>query len=195
MSEIEFVTALHRAQTGDAETRERLFAVLYNELRRMAQRALRRGAAVTLSPTTLLHETFIDISQRATIEFVDRGQFMSYASRAMRGLIVDYLRRRHAQKRGGEFKIISLSTEVPLSSYDGLPSDIEKLNDALESLARVEPRLAECVDLRFFCGFSLAEIAQLLDVSQRTVERDWNKARLLLDRFINDRDGAWQAAS
>jgi RNA polymerase sigma factor (TIGR02999 family) len=194
MSELEFVTALHRAHTGDAESRERLFTVLYRELRRVAQRELRRGAAVTLSPTTLLHETFIDISRREAIQFVDRGQFMSYASRAMRGLIVDYLRSRYAQKRGGAFHIISLPTEAPLSSYNGLPSDIEKLNDALESLAKIEPRLAECVDLRFFCGFSLAEIAQLREVSKRTVERDWNKARLLLDRFINDLEGEWQPA-
>ena len=176
---------MHAAGTGDMEARDRLFAMLYEELHRMAQRELRRGAAVTLSPTTLLHETFLNISHRESLAFGDCGQFMSYAARAMRGLIVDYLRSRHAQKRGGEFEITSLPTELPHALQEDRQSvEIEKLNEALESLAKLDARLAECVDLKFFCGFSFNEIAQLRDVSERTVQRDWDKARLLLNRFI-----------
>jgi DNA-directed RNA polymerase specialized sigma24 family protein len=113
MTDSGLMAIMHAAGTGDMEARDRLFAMLYEELHRMAQRELRRGAAVTLSPTTLLHETFLNISHRESLAFGDCGQFMSYAARAMRGLIVDYLRSRHAQKRGGDFEITSLPTELP----------------------------------------------------------------------------------
>jgi RNA polymerase sigma factor (TIGR02999 family) len=195
MTESGLMAIMHAAGTGDMEARDRLFAMLYEELHRMAQRELRRGAAVTLSPTTLLHETFLNISHRESLAFGDCGQFMSYAARAMRGLIVDYLRSRHAQKRGGEFEITSLPTELPHAAQEDRQSlEIERLNEALESLAKIDARLAECVDLKFFCGFSFNEIAQLRDVSERTVQRDWDKARLLLNRFINDQEDQWQSA-
>lgn len=187
VSDFSFAAIAHTAQTGDAAARGRMFASLYDELRNMAQRELRRRVALTLSPTTLLHETFLNISQRESAHFVDGRQFMAYAARAMRGLIVDHLRSRYARKRGSEFDIISLPTELPLAPDVDIQSiQIDKLNDALESLAKVDTRLAECVDLKFFCGFSFNEIAQLRDVSERTVQRDWDKARLLLNRFIND---------
>jgi RNA polymerase sigma factor (TIGR02999 family) len=195
VSEVNFMAALHAAQIGDAKARDRLFTFLYDELRRMAQRELRRGAPVALSATTLLHETFLNMSQRNSLRFSTRGEFMSYASRAMRGLIVDHLRTRHAEKRGGQVQINSLSAGLPLEPAGGESIEMEKLSDALESLEKIDPRLAECVDLKFFCGFSFAEIAQLRDVSERTVQRDWDKARLLLNRFISDRENEWQAAS
>ena len=195
MPNTELVKIMQAAEMGDPDARDRLFTTLYDELRRMAQRELRRGGMVTLSPTTLLHETFLNISHRESLAFGDCGQFMSYAARAMRGLIVDYLRSRHAQKRGGEFEITSLPTELPHAAQEDRQSlEIEKLNEALESLAKIDARLAECVDLKFFCGFSFNEIAQLRDVSERTVQRDWDKARLLLNRFINDQEGQWQSA-
>lgn len=170
------------------EARGQLFTMLYDELRRMAHRELRRGAAITLSPTTLLHETYLNLSQRQSLAFSDSGQFMSYAARAMRGLIVDYLRSRHAQKRGGGFEITSLPTEIPSVPQEsaGESIQVDKLNDALESLALIDARLAECVDLKFFCGFSFNEIAELRKVSERTVQRDWDKARVLLSRIMND---------
>ncbi len=190
MTDSGLMAIMHAAGTGDMEARDRLFATLYEELHRMAKRELRRGAAVTLGPTTLLHETFLNISHRESLAFGDRGQFMSYAARAMRGLIVDYLRSRHAQKRGGDLEITSLPTELPHAVQEDRQSlQIDKLNEALESLAKLDARLAECVDLKFFCGFSFNEIAQLRDVSERTVQRDWDKARLLLNRFIDDEEG------
>ena len=197
MSKTGFVEIVHAVEGGDAEAHGRLFALLYDELRRMAQRELRRGAALTLSPTTLLHETYLSVSQRESLSFSDCGKFMSYAARAMRGLIVDYLRSRHAQKRGGEFEITSFPTEHPdvPQAPTGDSIQIEKLNEALESLARIDARLAECVDLKYFCGFSFNEIAKLRAVSERTVQRDWDKARLLLSRFIADPETVWQPAS
>ncbi|MET0535833.1 MAG: ECF-type sigma factor [Steroidobacter sp.] len=185
---------MHAAETGDPIARDQLFTALYAELHRMARRELPQKGSVTLSPTTLLHETFLNISQREALTFSDRAQFMSYAGRAMRGLVVDYLRRRQAQKRGGKFEITSLPAELPGALEDSHSLQLEKLNDALESLARIDTRLAECVDLKFFCGFSFGEIAELRNVSERTVQREWDKARLLLNRLINDRSDQISAA-
>lgn len=163
--------------------REQLFAVLYQELHRMAQRELRRNGAATLSPTTLLHEAYLNISQRGSAPFADRANFMAYAARAMRGLLIDYLRSRQAQKRGGEFEISSMSTELPQAPPD---AEMSKLSDALDQLAEADPRLAECVDLKFFCGFSFLDIAAMRSVTERTVRRDWEKARILLHRLLDE---------
>lgn len=197
MSEISFAEFMHAVEIGAPKPRDEHFVVLYDALRQMAQRELRRGAGVSLSPTTLLHETYLNISQRESVAFSDRGQFMSYAARAMRGLIVDYLRSRHAQKRGGEFKITSLPTELPHASEEmaGQSLRVDQLNDALESLEKIDARLALCVDLKFFCGFSFNEIARLREVSERTVQRDWDKARLLLRRIIGQREPDCEAVA
>ena len=164
--------------------REKLFGSLYSELHRMAQHELRRNAAVTLSPTTLLHETYLNLSQRQSLDFPDRARFMAYASRAMRGLLIDYVRSRQAQKRGGGFAITSLPTELPQAQAADV--ELEKLSAALESLAAMDARLAQCVDLKFFCGFSFVDIAEMWSVSERTVQRDWDKARVLLNRLLHD---------
>ena len=155
----------------------------------MAQRELRSNSAATLSPTTLLHETFLSIARRQSLEFGSGAQFLSYASRAMRGLLIDYVRGRQAQKRGGDLQILPLETDLLVAIEDD-DDDFEwhrlqRLHEALESLAQLDARLAECVDLRFFCGLSFDEIARLKGVSGRTVQRDWDKARLLLNRLIN----------
>jgi RNA polymerase sigma factor (TIGR02999 family) len=162
-----------------------LFAMLYSQLREMAQSALRRsGPRLTLSPTTLLHDAYIDLSSRDPLLFPDRARFMAYASRAMRGLIVDYIRDARAQKRGSAFEITSLPTEVEPADLDGDQVTLGRLSDAMDELSSLEPALAELVDLKFFCGFSLVEIADMRDTSERTVQRDWQKARLLLYRFM-----------
>lgn len=168
-------------ETG-RENRDRLFDALYRELHRVAERELRRNATVTLSPTTLLHETYLSMS-RGSDPIGGRAQFMSYAGRAMRGLLIDYLRSRQAQKRGGQFEITTLPTELPLTDEE---VETEKLSAALDELAKVDARLAQCVDLKFFCGYSFAQIAELWAVSERTVQRDWDKARVLLNRLIGD---------
>ena len=179
---------IQSAEQGDARSREQLFTVLYDELHRLAQRELRRNASLTMSPTTLLHETYLNISGRQSAAFPDRARFLAYASRAMRGLLIDYVRSRRAQKRGGAFEITSLPTELPeRARADG---DLEGIGEALESLGAVEPRLAQIVDLKFFCGFSFAEIAELLGISERTAQRDWDKARILLQRYLRDHDSA-----
>ena len=166
------------ADGGDGAAAGQLFATLYRELHRVAAHQLRIGAPnSTLGATTLLHECYLDLSGSAAI-FPDRARFIAYASRAMRGLIVDHIRERRALKRGGEFHLTTLNTqtEVPIPVMD----EITRLNDALAGLEEAEKPLAELVDLKFFCGFSLADIAVMRNVSERTVQRDWQKARLYL---------------
>jgi RNA polymerase sigma factor (TIGR02999 family) len=107
---------------------------------------------------------------------------MGYAARVMRGLIIDHARSRQAQKRGGQFEITTLGTEVE-NAVDG-EEKLERISGALDELAKAEPALAEVVDLKFFCGFSFQEIATMRDVSERTVQRQWEKARIYLHRSI-----------
>jgi RNA polymerase sigma factor (TIGR02999 family) len=178
-------TLIVSAEQGDRAAADTLFAALYDELHRMARRELaKRGAGVTLGATTLLHEAYLDISDRDGAAFPDRNRFMAYASRVMRGLIIDYARRRQAQKRGGEFEITSIATDVAekVADADGLA----RLSDALDELEATEPRLARIVDLKFFCGFSFAEIGSMVGVSERTVQRDWEKARIYLHRVLRE---------
>jgi RNA polymerase sigma factor (TIGR02999 family) len=173
------------AGQDDPAANDRLFQALYAELHRLAKRELwRSGGGVTLGATTLVHETFLDMSSRASVSFPDRARFMGYAARAMRGLIIDYARNRHAQKRGGGFEITSLDTEIADDVADHV--ELTRIGDALEELAQVDLPLAQLVDLRFFCGFSVAEIAALRGVSERTVQRDWEKARIYLHRTLRD---------
>jgi RNA polymerase sigma factor (TIGR02999 family) len=173
------------AEQGDRAAADTLFATLYDELHRMARRELaRRGAGVTLGATTLLHEAYLDISDREGAAFPDRNRFMGYASRVMRGLIIDYARRRQAQKRGGQFEITAIATDVA----DETPGadELTRVSDALDELDATEPRLARIVDFKFFCGFSFAEIGSMLGISERTVQRDWEKARIYLHRVLRD---------
>lgn len=182
----ELISLLYAAEAGDAHARNRLFSFLYEDLRRMAWRHLRNSSAMTLSPTTLLHETFLNISQRDSVAFADAGLFISYVARAMRGLLIDHARRRRASKRGGELEITSLPSELPHTTEDHQAMQLDRLNDALLSLATIDPKLAECVDLKFFCGLSFRDIARLRGSSERTVRREWDKARLLLGGMMID---------
>ena len=171
------------AEHGDSQAAEALFAALYSELHRLAKHQLgRHGMQVSLSATTLLHEAYLDMAARDGPSFPDRARFMGYAARVMRGLIIDHARERHAQKRGGLFEITALDTDAVESAVDH--RELVRISETLEELSRVEPALAEIVDLKFFCGFSFVEIAAMQDVSERTVQRNWEKARIYLHRKI-----------
>jgi RNA polymerase sigma factor (TIGR02999 family) len=172
------------AEGGDPRAAAELFTALYRELHRLARRQLHANASgLTLGATTLLHEAYIDMSGRG-VQFPDRARFFSYAARAMRGLIIDYVRERRAIKRGGEFVLTTLDTQVAESVAGA--SDLVQLDDALAGLSQVDPALAEVVDLKFFCGLTFIEIAELRKVSERTVRRDWDKARVLLHELLRD---------
>jgi RNA polymerase sigma factor (TIGR02999 family) len=175
------------AERGDAGAGEALFTALYAELHRLARRELARNGHGTLGTTTLLHEAYLDISGRAGAVFPDRARFMAYASRVMRGLIISYVRNRQAQKRGGRFELTTIGDGVAAAAPGG--HGLQRLSDALDELATTDPALAQVVDLKFFCGFSLREIAAMRGVSERTLQRDWEKARIFLHDSIVD-DGA-----
>ena len=171
------------AEQGDGVAAGALFAELYSELHRIAKRELaRRGVPVSLSATTLLHEAYLDIAARDRPSFPDRARFMSYAARVMRGLIIDHARNRHAQKRGGQFELTSCDAQCVDKTAD--PRELTEISEALDELAKTEPSLVEIVDLKFFCGFSFAEIAAMRDVSERTVQRNWDRARIYLHHSI-----------
>jgi RNA polymerase sigma factor (TIGR02999 family) len=175
---------LASAERGDRAAADAVFTALYDELHRMAKRELaRRGGGVTLSATTLLHDAYLSISQREGIGFPDRNRYMGYASRVMRGLIIDYARNRQAQKRGGLFEITSISTDVADPMSDA--AELSRISDALDELATVDQRLVRVVDLKFFCGFTFVEIAEMMGVTERTIQRDWEKARIFLYQRLN----------
>ncbi|WP_200230816.1 ECF-type sigma factor [Rubrivivax gelatinosus] len=173
---------LQHADAGDGEAAARLFDTLYRELHRVARREVHAHAAgMTLGATTLLHETYLDMAGRE-LSFPDRARFFAYASRAMRGLIVDRLRARHALKRGGSLQFTEWKTDavgVPPAGDDGVV-------DALAALARADAALAELVDLHCFGGLELVEIAARRGVSERTVQRHWEKARLYLRHALGE---------
>lgn len=160
----------------DAET---LFGALYAELHRLAKRQLARGGSdPSLGVTTLLHEAYLDISARHGAVFADEAHFMGYAARVMRGLIIDHARAQHAAKRGGEFELTSLKTDD--LEVEASPRELGAISDALDELAAFDRSLAEIVDLKFFCGFSFGEIAAMRGMSERSVQRHWERARVYL---------------
>jgi RNA polymerase sigma factor (TIGR02999 family) len=187
----EIEALIRRADRADRGAADELFALLYDELHRLAEHHLRRGGAgLTLGPTTLLHEAYLNVAGRDRVAFPDRARFLAYASRAMRGLLIDYARRRQAAKRGRQLEI-TLAGDEPLSPDAVRTAEgLERLGDALDELATLNPGLAELVDLHFFCGLTFAEIADLRGVSERTVQRDWRKARVLLHKTLLDEDEA-----
>ena len=169
-------------ERGDTAASRILFATLYDELHRLAKRQLNRHAyALTLNTTTLLHEAYIEMAAKDEAAFPDEARFLGYAARVMRGLIVDYARNRQALKRGGGFEITSLESDAA-EAADG--AQLAELGAALDQLGVVEPELARVVDLKFFCGFSFGEIAAMHGISERTVQRQWEKARMYLHRAL-----------
>lgn len=175
------------ADAGDPAAKDALFAALYAELHRLAEgHVYRAGGNITLGATTLLHEAYLRIADRDTLAFPDRNRFLGYASRAMRGLVIDYVRHRRARKRGGDLTFTTLDEGRVVPAVGGY--DLDALGGALDELAVLDPPLAQLVDLKFFCGFTFAEIASLRGVTERTVQRDWAKARVLLHRFLGGED-------
>jgi RNA polymerase sigma factor (TIGR02999 family) len=177
------LSLMEKAESGDRSAVDALFAALYAELHRVAKRELwRKGEVASLGTTTLLHEAYLDIAGRSGASFPDEGRFMGYAARVMRGLIIDHARSRHAVKRGGQFEITRLETGFADQIAD--ERELTRISEAIDQLATADPALAEVVDLKFFCGFSFAEIAAMQGISERTVQRQWEKARIYLHRSL-----------
>lgn len=180
---MDLTSPLPDGTADDRVVADALFGTLYAELHRLARREVHRhGPVGGLSATTLLHEAYLSMSGREGPAFVDRARFMAYAARVMRGLIIDDVRRRRSHKRGGLFSITSLGDDH--ADHVMNPHALIQISDALDELAEVEPGLAEIIDLKFFCGFSFAEIAAMRGVSERTIQRNWEKGRLYLHHAI-----------
>ncbi|HMB91408.1 MAG TPA: sigma-70 family RNA polymerase sigma factor [Rhodothermales bacterium] len=179
---------LKQASEGHAEAQQNLYPVVYDELLRIAHgRLVRYRPGETLNTTALVHEAYLKLVDQSQAEWNDRAHFLATASRAMRFILIDYARRRTAQKRGGQ------AHEVPLSAVqiaaDERSADLISLNDALDKLAAYSERLAQLVEYRYFGGLTYEEIAEVTGWSVPTVRRDWKRARVWLYRAIQpDRD-------
>jgi RNA polymerase sigma factor (TIGR02999 family) len=175
---------IDRVQAGDAGARDRLFAAAYGELRRLAHARLRDGGRNTwLDTTALVHEAYLRYLDGGALRATDRRAFFAYASRIMRSVIVDAVRERQALRRGGDIALITLDTQVAA----GLPAgedEILRVHEALAQLEQAEPRMAQVVEMRYFGGYSEAEVAEALGITDRTVRRDWDKARMLLASLL-----------
>ena len=186
----EVTQLLSAARQGDGSAVDRLMAVVYEELRAMAHRQLRRWRpGQTLDTTALVHEAYLRLVDQAGATWQDRAHFLSVAGVAMRHILVDAARRRAAKKRGGEDLRISLD-EMRLEPGQGVDSQavqILALDEALTSLAARNERLSHLVELRFFAGLTEEETAQTLGTSERTVRRDWRKARAFLFHALQER--------
>ena len=167
------------ARAGDREALDRVLATLYRELHSMARRQRGMQRHQTLDTTGLVHEAYLKLVGRREAQFDDRAHFFAYAASAMRSVVVDYARQRLAQKRGGDQHRV---TDLPEDIEGGLrlDEDMLGLDTALNQLAEVDARLAQVVEMRYFGGLSEAEIAAALDRSERSIRRDWQKARLFL---------------
>ena len=164
---------------GDSEGTRELFTLLYQDLRRLAHARLQRNEPITLLDTTsLVHETYLRVLKSGRIEASERPRFLAYAAQVMRSVIVDFVRQRHAERRGGDDPPVSLdaAAEAVASAED----EVLRVSEALDELTKVDERLVRIVEMRYFGGFTEEDIALALGVNERTVRRDWQKARLLL---------------
>ena len=168
------------SSSGHSADLEQWFAASYAELRQLAHARLRGGGRdPVLDTTALVHESFLRLSQREGVAFPDRSRFLAYASKVMRSVIVDLVRERGNERHGGDLARVTLTTgllNLPVAAEE----HILRVHEALEDLERVDPRMAQVVEMRFFAGLNDLEIAETLQVSDRTVRRDWQQAQLFL---------------
>ena len=171
---------IHLASGGDADATERLFAATYPELRKLARLRLRAGGRQTLLDTaSLVHESYLRFAAAGQLRLEDRVHFLRWAAKVMRSIIVDFARRRAAMRRGGDRIKITWTPDLD-HAEPASEDDIVRVHEALEELATVDPRMAQVVEMRYFAGMLDTEIAEVLGITDRTVRRDWEKARLLL---------------
>ncbi len=180
----EITSLLAAWRAGDGSAFDRLLPLVYDELRGRAHRQLGHGAGQTLSTTALVHECYLKLVDDGQRSYADRAHFLAVATRAMRQILVDHVRRRRAAKRGGGADDIALALDALPGQVRG--EELLALDEALAELERLEPALARLVEYRFFGGLTVEEAAALLDRSPRSVKRDWRRARAFLVRAMTD---------
>ena len=186
----ESLTGMLRAWAkGDLEARDRLLPIVYDELRRQAARQLRtERVGHTLQPTALVHEVYLRLAPPRRVPWQSRAEFFAAAAQAMRRILVDHARKRAAAKRAGDWTRVELPDDIAIAGKSEL--DLLALDDALDRLAELDPRHARIIELRFFGGLSVPEIASVLKVSTATVKRDWSFARAWLHRRLEETEPA-----
>ena len=178
MSELTLLFA--QAGNGDAQAFDRIFTLLYDDLAVMARARLRRGERMTLADTgALVHESWLRLQRAGALQFENRSHFLAHAARVMRSVITDIARKSLAERRGGDQVFVTLDTAVGEAVAASDP-DVLDVASAIDELAKLDPRLAQVVDMRWFAGLSEADIGAALGLTERTVRRDWEKARAFL---------------
>lgn len=181
---------LHAAGAGDREAREKLLSLVYRELHALARRQLLRGqhGQQTLCTTALVHEAFLRLAAQENIGFADRAHFLGYCAQVMRSIVVDQARRQQAEKRGGKLTRVQFGDEHHNAGAG--PEQVMALEQALDHLEQIDPRLARVTELKVFGGLNFDECAVALDVSRRTAQRDWRRARAMLGAVLVREPGA-----
>jgi RNA polymerase sigma factor (TIGR02999 family) len=182
--ETDITELVHAAGGGNSAALQDLFATVYDELKRLAHDQLARHAGATINTTGLVHETYLKLVRPQALQLNDRGHFYATAARAMRQIVIDFARRRHADKRGGAAaQLVTLDDSAASDPLD--PEQLIHLDGAMNRLHALDPHLSELVELRFFAGLSVEQVAELRDVAPRTVIRDWRRARAFLFDSVN----------
>lgn len=170
---------------GSSDAGQELFSLLYRELRQLAHSRLQKNEPITLLDTTsLVHETYLRVAKAGRMEISDRSQFLAYAAHVMRSIVVDFVRQRRAERRGGDQERVTLDTRAA-DSMGAPEEEILRVSDALDELAKVDERLVKVVEMRYFAGLTDEDIAAALGVNERTVRRDWQKARMILSLALH----------
>ena len=180
----EMTALIAAARGGDKAAEGRLFEAVYADLHRIAQRHLRASNPDGARATSLVHEVYLRMARGDGLALNDRTHFFAVASRAMRQIVIDHVRSRQTEKRGGGVDAISLDSAV-VAVAAGRDEELLVLDEALKRLELLDPRLARFVELRFYGGLQLEELAEVVGLSERTLKRDWRKARAFLYREIS----------
>jgi len=176
----ELTELLEAMRAGDTGAFDEIFSLTYSELREMAHQRLHRSNRVTsLDTTALVHECYLRLVRLGQLQTRDRSHFLGYAARVMRSIVVDFVRQRLAKRRGGDELRVTLGTDIRDSSAVS-EEQIMQVDEALQELGVLDPRLVQVVEMRYFAGFTVEQIAETRGVTTRTIRRDWEKARLLL---------------
>jgi RNA polymerase sigma factor (TIGR02999 family) len=179
----ELALALQNIEREHSAALDEAFSAWYPELKKIAHARLNRSGLVgTMQTTALVHDSYMKLATGPDLQFADRLQFLAYASRTVRSIVIDTIREERALRRGGDLNLVTLDTGI--QEGIGGAIDVEDVNAALDDLAKLDPALARLVEMRFFGGMTAVEIAEALGISERSVQREWTKARALLMTLI-----------